>query len=97
MTDVLIESVTANNTLNCLIPLIKHYGISGSGTSDSPYLLTSIWDITLIGTDPYLLSSYYQLNNDINAEQTSHPDYESGKGFKPIETLLVNLMVIIKL
>ena len=57
--------------------------ITGSGTVGSPFLINTLNDLQLVGSGtPYLASSYYKLNADIDATATS--TWNSGVGFKPL-------------
>ena len=40
--------------------------MTGSGTSDSPYIITTIQDLVDITDVPYDMSAYYQLGADID-------------------------------
>ncbi|NTV44156.1 MAG: peptidoglycan-binding protein [Candidatus Yonathbacteria bacterium] len=54
-----------------------HY--TGSGTSGSPYHIITLTDLQCVSSS---LSSYYILDNDIDASATS--SWDGGKGFAPI-------------
>ena len=57
--------------------------ITGSGTSGDPFLINTLADLQLIGSgSPYLVSSYYTLNANIDATATS--TWNSGAGFIPL-------------
>lgn len=53
--------------------------ITGSGTSGSPYLLSTFSELEVIGSDStYTLAKYYKLGDNIDASATSDPGYNSG-------------------
>ena len=68
---------------NFLIPLtgatIVFYRYTGSGTSGSPYM---VYDVYGLQAMRYSLSSYYKLNNNIDATTTQY--WTSDPGFIPI-------------
>lgn len=61
--------------------------MDGAGTLASPYLVTSLDDLELIGNDAtYTLAKYYKLANNIDTSETANPEYNAGAGWLPIGT-----------
>lgn len=57
--------------------------VSGSGTQNDPYILSSFTDLELIGTSPYTVDKWFKLGADIDASPTQDPSYNSGAGWLP--------------
>lgn len=55
--------------------------MTGSGTPESPYIITTVDELQSINDD---LTAYYELGNDIDASATS--GWNAGAGFEPIGT-----------
>ncbi|MCP4596557.1 hypothetical protein [Neptuniibacter sp.] len=56
--------------------------MNGSGTSNDPYIITTIYDLQSLDGDAGGL--YYELGNDIDATDTRY--WNGGLGFKPISS-----------
>ena len=69
---LLIGTVFSLALLSCLLPGTEAAAISGSGTAESPYVITSAAELQAVNDD---LDAYYVLGNNISL---------SGQSFEPL-------------
>src|SRR5690554_6893582 len=59
-------------------------GISGKGTPEAPFVITTFAGLEMIGRPGYPLDAHYVLGSDLDATVTEDSDYNQGKGWAPI-------------
>lgn len=68
--------------------------ITGSGTSEDPYMIYNVDDLQAVGNGTYEVDAYYELANDIDASDTATWNWDAGRsvyeGFVPLPAFTGN-------
>ncbi len=75
-------STNPNSTVYSNVVTVISTSLSGKGTNDDPYLITSLDDLQTLSENTILWGSYFQQTADINATGTE--GWNDGLGFSPI-------------